>query len=31
LEKHLSFWGGIDTQQILPYGTPDESAGTPAM
>jgi len=27
LKKHfgdvLSFWGGIDTQQILPYGTPD--------
>jgi len=20
----LSFWGGIDTQQILPYGTPDQ-------
>ena len=22
--RHLSFWGGIDTQRILPYGTPDE-------
>jgi uroporphyrinogen decarboxylase len=22
--KHLSFWGGIDTQRILPYGTPDD-------
>jgi len=20
----LTFWGGIDTQQLLPYGTPDE-------
>jgi uroporphyrinogen decarboxylase len=22
--RHLSFWGGIDTQSILPYGTPDD-------
>jgi len=22
--RHLSFWGGIDTQRVLPYGTPDE-------
>jgi uroporphyrinogen decarboxylase len=22
--KDITFWGGIDTQQILPYGTPDE-------
>jgi uroporphyrinogen decarboxylase len=22
--RDLSFWGGIDTQRILPYGTPDE-------
>jgi uroporphyrinogen decarboxylase len=22
--RHLSFWGGIDTQRILPYGTPEE-------
>jgi len=22
--KHLVFWGAIDTQQILPKGTPDE-------
>lgn len=22
--KRISFWGGINTQQILPYGTPDE-------
>jgi uroporphyrinogen decarboxylase len=20
----MSFWGGIDTQKILPFGTPDE-------
>lgn len=20
--KHLTFWGGIDTQEVLPYGTP---------
>ena len=22
--KHLSFWGCIDTQRILPYGTHDD-------
>jgi len=22
--RHLTFWGGIDTQRILPFGTPDE-------
>jgi uroporphyrinogen decarboxylase len=22
--RHLSFWGGIDTQRVLPYGTPEE-------
>jgi uroporphyrinogen decarboxylase len=22
--KYLTFWGGISTQKILPYGTPDE-------
>jgi uroporphyrinogen decarboxylase len=22
--KSLSFWGGIDTQRILPYGTPED-------
>lgn len=22
--EHLTFWGGISTQQTLPYGTPDE-------
>jgi uroporphyrinogen decarboxylase len=22
--RHLSFWGGIDTQRILPYGSPEE-------
>jgi uroporphyrinogen decarboxylase len=22
--KHLSFWGGVSTQRLLPYGTPDE-------
>jgi len=22
--RHLSFWGGIDTQRILPYGTPED-------
>ena len=21
---HLSFWGGIDTQQVLPFGTPEQ-------
>jgi uroporphyrinogen decarboxylase len=22
--KHLTFWGGIDTQQLLPFGPPDD-------
>lgn len=22
--KHLTFWGGVDTQQVLPRGTPDD-------
>jgi uroporphyrinogen decarboxylase len=22
--KHLTFWGGIDTQQLLPFGSPDD-------
>ena len=22
--RHLSFWGAIDTQQVLPFGTPEE-------
>jgi uroporphyrinogen decarboxylase len=22
--KHLVFWGAIDTQQVLPKGTPDD-------
>ena len=22
--RHLSFWGGIDTQRVLPYGTPED-------
>ena len=22
--KHLSFWGGVDTHQALPFGTPDD-------
>jgi uroporphyrinogen decarboxylase len=22
--NHMSFWGGIDTQGVLPFGTPDE-------
>jgi uroporphyrinogen decarboxylase len=22
--KHITFWGGIDTQHVLPYGTPEE-------
>jgi uroporphyrinogen decarboxylase len=21
---HICFWGGVDTQRVLPYGTPDE-------
>jgi len=21
---HLTFWGGVDTQKVMPYGTPDE-------
>ena len=20
--RHLSFWGGVDTQRVLPFGTP---------
>jgi uroporphyrinogen decarboxylase len=24
--KDLTFWGGIDTQQVLPFGTPEEVA-----
>jgi len=22
--RHLTFWGGIDTQRVLPFGTPEE-------
>jgi uroporphyrinogen decarboxylase len=22
--RELSFWGGIDTQQVLPFGSPEE-------
>ena len=22
--KHLCFWGGVSTQRLLPYGTPDD-------
>ena len=22
--KDITFWGGVDTQHLLPYGTPDE-------
>jgi len=22
--RHLSFWGGIDTHRVMPYGTPEE-------
>jgi len=24
--RHISFWGGIDTQKVLPFGTPEEVA-----
>lgn len=24
--RDLSFWGGVDTQKVLPYGTPDDVA-----
>ena len=22
--KHLAFWGGVSTQRLLPYGTPEQ-------
>jgi uroporphyrinogen decarboxylase len=25
--KDIVFWGGVDTQHVLPFGTPDEVAG----
>jgi uroporphyrinogen decarboxylase len=24
--KNLCFWGGVDTQRVLPFGTPEEVA-----
>ena len=24
--QHITFWGGISTQGVLPFGTPDEVA-----